>query len=136
LLKVALNTIILALTGMRLRQVEINSNHAHTSVTYLHIIQMKYHFRLSVQMSVVLSGYSGFLHHSNWSPWYSCNIAESGIHHQKSINQSVQMSPQYRYTQTFLQYMFCSTKWYVLFNLYVTNVWLYVLLVVWLKGFH
>ena len=28
---------------------------------------------------VVLSGYSGFLHQLNWSPWYSWNIVESGI---------------------------------------------------------
>ena len=24
-------------------------------------------------------GYSGFFHHNNWSPWYSWNIAESGV---------------------------------------------------------
>ena len=34
--------------------------------------------------SVVLSG---FFHHQNWSPWYSWNIAESGVKHQISINQ-------------------------------------------------
>ena len=36
--------------------------------------------------SVVLSGYSSFFHHYNWSPWYTCswNIAESGIKHNKS----------------------------------------------------
>jgi hypothetical protein len=27
---------------------------------------------------VVLSRYSGFCHHENWTPWYSWNIAESG----------------------------------------------------------
>jgi hypothetical protein len=32
--------------------------------------------------SVVLSGYSGFLHHQNSSPWYSWNIAQSGVKHQ------------------------------------------------------
>ena len=39
--------------------------------------------RLSVvcPWSVVLSG---FLHHSNWSPWYSWNIVESGVKHQKT----------------------------------------------------
>ena len=35
--------------------------------------------------SVVLSGYSGFLHHYKWSPWYSWNIAESGVKH-KNFN--------------------------------------------------
>ena len=34
--------------------------------------------------SVVLSGYSGFFHHYNWSPWYSWNITESGVKHQQS----------------------------------------------------
>jgi len=33
---------------------------------------------------VVLSWYSGFFLHYNWSPWYSWNIAESGIKHNKS----------------------------------------------------
>jgi hypothetical protein len=28
---------------------------------------------------VGLSGYSGFFHHKNCSPWYSWNIAESGV---------------------------------------------------------
>jgi hypothetical protein len=28
---------------------------------------------------VFLSGYSGFLHHLNWSPWYSWNIVESVV---------------------------------------------------------
>ena len=37
--------------------------------------------------SVVLSWYSGFVFHWNWSPWYSWNIAESDVEHQKSINQ-------------------------------------------------
>ena len=36
--------------------------------------------------TVVLSGYSGFFHHQNWSAWYSWNIAESGIKHKKSRN--------------------------------------------------
>jgi hypothetical protein len=40
--------------------------------------------------SVVFSGYSGFLHHLNWSPWYSWNIVESGVKTPKlKINQSV-----------------------------------------------
>ena len=38
--------------------------------------------------SVVLSGYSGFLHHLNWSSWYSWNIVESGVKTPK-INQSI-----------------------------------------------
>ena len=37
--------------------------------------------------SVVLSGYSGLFHHRNRSPWYSWNIAESGVKHNK--NQSI-----------------------------------------------
>jgi hypothetical protein len=28
---------------------------------------------------VVLSGYSGFFHHYNWSPWYSWNIVGSRL---------------------------------------------------------
>ena len=45
-------------------------------------------FTLACPWSVVLSRYSGFFHHQNWSPWYSQNIAESGVKHNKSINQS------------------------------------------------
>jgi hypothetical protein len=31
--------------------------------------------------SVVFSGYSGFFHQLDWSPWYSWNIFESGVKH-------------------------------------------------------
>ena len=34
---------------------------------------------------MVLSGYSGFFHHYNWSPWYSWTIVESVVKTQKSI---------------------------------------------------
>ena len=34
---------------------------------------------LACLWSVVLSGYSNFFHHENWSPRYSWNIAESGV---------------------------------------------------------
>jgi len=37
---------------------------------------------------MVLTGYSGFIHHLNWSPWYSWIIAESGVKHQKSTKTS------------------------------------------------
>ena len=39
--------------------------------------------------SPVLSRYSGFFHHYIWSSWYSWTIAENGVKHQKSINQSI-----------------------------------------------
>jgi hypothetical protein len=32
--------------------------------------------------SVVISGYSGFLHQYNWPPQYKWNIAEGGVKHQ------------------------------------------------------
>jgi hypothetical protein len=35
-------------------------------------------------MSVVFSGYSGFLYQKNWLPWYNWNIVESGVKHQNS----------------------------------------------------
>ena len=41
--------------------------------------------QLLAQWSLVLSGY---FQNENWSPWYSWNIAESGVKHQQSINQS------------------------------------------------
>ena len=34
-----------------------------------------------LSVSVVFSGYSGFLHQRNWMPWYSWNIVESGTKH-------------------------------------------------------
>ena len=33
---------------------------------------------------MILSGYSGFLQHWNWSPWYSWNIADSDVKYQNS----------------------------------------------------
>jgi hypothetical protein len=33
--------------------------------------------------SLVFSGYSGFLHQSNWLPQYNLNIVESGVNHHK-----------------------------------------------------
>ena len=41
---------------------------------------------------MVLSGYSGFLHLSNWSPWYSWNIDESGVKLQKFKYKCVYMA--------------------------------------------
>ena len=40
---------------------------------------------------MILSGYFGFFHHYNGSPWYSWNIAENGVKHNKSnqINQQL-----------------------------------------------
>jgi len=32
-------------------------------------------------LSMVFSGYSGFLHHYNWPPRYNWNIVESGVKH-------------------------------------------------------
>jgi hypothetical protein len=43
-----------------------------------------YSLPVACPWSVVLSGYFGFFQHYIWSPWYSWNIAESGINHQKS----------------------------------------------------
>ena len=37
-----------------------------------------YSLSVAFPWSVVLSGYSGFLHHYNWSPRYSWTIVESG----------------------------------------------------------
>ena len=43
-----------------------------------------YSLPVACSWSVVFAGYSGFHHHQNWSPWYSWNIAESDVKHNKS----------------------------------------------------
>jgi hypothetical protein len=40
--------------------------------------KLQKHLPVACSWSVVLSKYSGFCHHENWTPWYSWNIAESG----------------------------------------------------------
>ena len=41
----------------------------------------QYNLSMICDKHVVLSGYSGFLHPSNWVPRYSWNIVESGFKH-------------------------------------------------------
>jgi hypothetical protein len=53
-------------------------------------------FTLACPWSVVLSRYSGFFHHQNWSPWYSRNIVESGVKHHKPTNHLLKTLQYYR----------------------------------------
>jgi hypothetical protein len=43
-------------------------------------------------LSVVFSGYLGFLHQYNWQPQYNWNIVESGItHHKTNLNLTIEI---------------------------------------------
>ena len=59
-----------------------------TNFITLYCIEFTSLWAVACPWSVVHSGYSGFFHHKNWSPWNSWNIAESGVKHNQ-INQSI-----------------------------------------------
>jgi hypothetical protein len=58
------------------------------SDNFFHISPIEYTSPLSPisSHSVVFSGYSSFLHQSNWPPRYNWNIVENGVKHHKPTN--------------------------------------------------